>query len=98
MSLKLTVNIQNSISPMLKTMEAKIIQLPNEALKEFIAITPIDKGNARRQTKLRNKTIEANYAYAERLNEGYSKQAPDGMTKPVEDFIQKRFTKIMTGK
>lgn len=55
----------------------------------FVSITPIQKGNARRRTRLVNGNIEANYAYAERLDEGYSKQAPDGMTEPTIKHIEK---------
>jgi hypothetical protein len=51
--------------------------------------TPIDTGNARRNTKLSGDSILAQYPYAKRLNEGYSKQAPDGMSKPTDDYIKK---------
>lgn len=62
-----------------------------QAYEYFKDITPIDKGNARRRTTYdaTNKTINANYAYASRLDEGYSKQAPKGMTDPTLDFIEK---------
>lgn len=48
----------------------------------FVSITPKRSGNARRSTKLENNTIDADYAYAERLDQGYSKQAPRGMSDP----------------
>jgi hypothetical protein len=47
---------------------------------------------------LNNKTIYASYPYAQRLDEGWSRQSPDGMTKPTEDFIQKRYAQILAGK
>ena len=54
-------------------------KLPQEATQEFKKLTPIDTGNARRKTTLQNKTtIVADYPYAEKLNNGYSKQAPNG--------------------
>lgn len=69
--------------------------LPEEAYKFFVKTTPIRSGNARRKTRLRGDTIEANYPYAVPLDEGRSKQAPDGMTKPTEQFIQTLMRKIM---
>jgi len=92
------ITIKNNISPLLKKQVKEIQQLPQEAYKVFVQETPIQRGNARRNTKLKNKTIEANYPYAKRLNEGYSKQSPAGMVKPTEEFIAKQFVKIITGK
>lgn len=82
----------------LKKIQRKIDNLPKEAYTEFVKDTPIRSGNARRRTKLRGQTIVADYAYAKRLDEGYSKQSPEGMTKPTEDFIQKRMAQILKGK
>jgi len=59
----------------------------------FKNITPIDTGNARRNTRTRRQTIEANYAYAGRLDEGYSRQAPDGMSDPTIDFMEEEINK-----
>jgi hypothetical protein len=44
-------------------------------------------GNARRKTTLKNDTIHANYAYATRLDNGWSKQSPNGMSKPAMDAV-----------
>ena len=56
----------------------------------FKAKTPIRSGNARSRTSLKNKnTIDANYAYAKRLDEGYSKQAPQGMVEPTVKEIDR---------
>lgn len=57
----------------------------------FKAITPERTGNAKRKTRLKDQTIEANYNYASKLDEGYSKQAPEGMTGPSIDFMEKTF-------
>ena len=59
------------------------------AFKFFVAHTPYRKGNARRSTRLEQTTIIADYPYAERLDDGYSKQAPDGMTAPTESEIDR---------
>ena len=94
----MSVTVKNQITPVLKSMKAKLNNLPLEAYKEFVKDTPIRSGNARRHTNLNNKTIYASYPYAQRLDEGWSKQSPDGMTKPTENFIQKRYAQIMSGK
>lgn len=51
-------------------------------------------GNARRKTILRGNEVQANYPYAQRLEEGYSSQAPDGMTEPtiksIRDYVYKK--------
>ena len=72
-----------------------INDLPKQATDHFRSITPIRTGNARKNTKLENsKTIHANYAYAQRLDTGWSKQAPNGMTKPTEEWIKQQFRKL----
>jgi hypothetical protein len=82
----------------LKNIQKKLNNLPKEAYQEFVKDTPIRSGNARRKTKLIGNKIVAGYAYAQRLDEGYSKQSPDGMTKPTEVFIKKRMAQILLGK
>jgi hypothetical protein len=63
------------------------------AYKEFKSLTPVRSGNAKRNTRLKDNEIQANYAYATRLDNGWSSQAPNGMTEPtmkvVEDYIKK---------
>ena len=81
----------------LKTAMVQLQQLPQDAFRYFVAKTPIDTGNARRSTSLNNKTISAQYPYAQRLDKGWSKQAPDGMIKPTEQFVKQRVRQI-TGK
>jgi hypothetical protein len=79
----------------LKVVMAQVQKLPQEAYNHFKSITPIDTGNARGRTSLKgNKTIEADYPYAKRLDEGWSRQAPRGMIKPTEEFINKRIKQI----
>lgn len=91
------INKQNdSITPSLNRMLKELDQLPAKAHKYFVSVTPIDTGNARNRTKLVSKdTILANYPYARRLDRGYSKQAPQGMTKPTEVFIDREMRKII---
>lgn len=51
--------------------------------------TPIRSGNARNRTKLNKNTINSKYDYAGKLDEGWSKQAPDGFTEPSIDQLDK---------
>lgn len=68
-------------------------ELPGDVMKkaepDMKRNTPIDTGNARSRTNLRGKTkIVADYAYAGRLDDGWSRQAPKGFVSPTEDFIE----------
>ena len=63
-------------------------QMAKLALPTFLANTPIRTGNARSNTSVRNDEIRADYAYATRLDDGYSKQRPNGMTRPTIKFLQ----------
>jgi hypothetical protein len=85
----------NEISKMFDEAEKVAKTLPKEAYDYFVDSTPIRTGNARRSTRLRGTTIDANYAYAERLDEGYSRQAPKGMSEPTEKFLQKRIDNLI---
>jgi len=104
MSVTLTVD---KITASLKRIQRKLHELPKEAYKEFKDVTPIKTGNARSKTKLKGKTIEANYPYAQVLDKGRhmtsrgmrgSEQAPEGMTKPTEAFVKKRVQQILKAK
>jgi hypothetical protein len=84
-----------------------LAKLPQEAYKEFVKNTPVRSGNAKRNTRLKGNTIEADYAYAGVLDKGRhmtsrgmrgSNQAPKGMTQPTVDFLRKRVAQIVRGK
>jgi hypothetical protein len=94
----MSVIIKNKMTPSLLRIEKQLNLVPNEAYKEFVKQTPVRSGNARRRTKLTGKTINAAYNYAKKLDEGFSKQAPDGMSKPTEQFIEKRIAAILRKK
>ena len=64
-------------------------KLAQQAFGVFRSTTPIRSGNARSNTHLSQNDIEANYPYAQRLDRGYSRQAPRGMTQPTDDYIAK---------
>ena len=51
--------------------------------------TPIRSGNARNRTKLNKNTINSKYGYAGKLDEGWSRQAPNGFTEPSINQLDK---------
>ena len=73
----------------MKRLEKALDSLPADAHQEFLKNTPVQSGNARRSTRLQDNKIVADYAYSQRLDEGYSKQSPKGMTEPTEEWIRK---------
>lgn len=88
------ITIDDGVTPVLKGQKKNLARYPKDAEKEFVALTPVDTGNARRRTQLVGQTIEANYPYAQRLDQGWSKQAPRGMTKPFESWVKNRCKQI----
>ena len=92
----MTVRLEkDTISPSIAKMKAALELLPRQAYTQWVKDTPIRSGNARRKTRLNKDTIEAQYPYAEKLDEGLSKQAPKGMSVPVQKFIEQQMRKIM---
>lgn len=107
MSITLTVTFNNTLSKSLSRIKQKLQKLPQEAYKVFKDETPVKTGFAKRNTKLKGSTIEANYGYAEVLDKGRhmtrrgmrgSKQAPVGMSKPTTAYIKKRLAQIVKGR
>ena len=69
--------------------------LAAKAYAYFKNITPYDTGNAQRNTVLKGDEIQANYPYAQRLDNGWSKQnGGKGMTKPTDKFIRSEIKKL----
>jgi len=66
-----------------------------ESGKYFRSITPIDKGNARRRTSTVGKKIKADYGYAGKLDDGHSRQAPNGMSDPTIDYLELEIEKLI---
>lgn len=71
-----------------KKLEQLAQELPSEAHEHFRSITPIDTGNARSKTKRSGDSIRGDYDYVNKLNNGYSRQARDGMTDPTVEFMR----------
>ena len=63
----------------------------DETYTYFKKVTPVRSGNARRNTRYSKSKhrISAAYAYAARLDDGWSKQAPRGMTEPSVQYLIK---------
>jgi len=104
-NLKITVNTDDLFKKLDK-LQKDLDKLPQETYQEFKKNTPIKSGNAKRNTTLKNDTIQANYPYAGVLDKGRhmtnkgmrgSTQAPEGMTKPTVKFLKKRLKQITKG-
>lgn len=79
---------RSKIKTRMDRVQREIDKVKDFAHTEFRSITPVRTGNARRNTRRTQAGVEAGYNYANRLNKGHSKQAPDGMTKPTVEAIQ----------
>lgn len=87
MTLKSVVRVNHilkSVSPQ---------QITEVAYSTFKAETPVRSGNARNHTYKKETQIEAAYPYAVRLDNGYSRQSPQGMVKPTIDAVRRYIKK-----
>jgi len=81
--------VYDRITPSVNRINSRLEKVPKAAFDFWVKNTPKRRGNARRKTKLvNNKTINADYPYATRLDQGYSKKAPQGMSKPTGKFVK----------
>lgn len=88
MTVKLSIDTRE-FSKLIGLAEKQLATIQNQAYRYFRDHTPIRSGNARRNTVQRGDAIVAAYPYAGRLDQGYSQQAPDGMTEPTVNYIEK---------
>jgi hypothetical protein len=70
-------------------------KLVNVAFPEFVKNTPVLTGNARRRTSKDAKSINADYPYAQRLDQGYSPKSPQGMVEPTIAAVRAYVNKII---
>lgn len=84
-----------SLKAFLDKKQSQLNKIPFEAHKFFVSVTPKDTGNARKNTRLKANVISADYDYATRLNQGWSKQAPQGMIKPLKNFLRKLVKQLL---
>lgn len=87
----------NTFNKQMRGVRAAVEDLPEAALDVFVDNTPVRTGNARRNTGLSGTTIRADYPYASRLDEGYSRQSPQGMVAPTEKWIQQEMDRRLKG-
>ena len=83
------------VTSSLQRIQKQIQALPQQAFEVWVANTPVRSGNARRKTRLQGNEIQANYNYAVPLDQGSSKQSPDGMSQPTEKFLERQLKKII---
>lgn len=86
---------QSRISLSLEGVKKDIQTIAPKAYDFFYYQTPVKSGNARSRTKLRGDTIEASYPYAGKLDNGYSRQSPKGMSNPTKAYIKSLARKIL---
>jgi len=86
--------VKDTISPALKNIAKGLLDLDDKAHKYWKGITPVDTGNARRNTKKGKGGVNADYNYASYLDNGHSKQAPRGMSEPTREYLDKLVHKL----
>lgn len=84
--------IKLKIDELKKALDPKVVA--KQAYSVFLNATPKKTGNAQDNTILKGNVIEADYPYAQRLDLGWSKKKPQGMTKPTmkwfEEYVKKQ--------
>ena len=94
--MKLTINTRQ-FDRLINDLDEMPISVMKTLYPYYVNKTPIREGNARNRTKLNKVTISSKYPYAGRLDEGWSKQAPQGFTEPsinqldqlIENYIKR---------
>ena len=89
---------KNNLPRSIGQIQAKVDKVPKLAFAFWRKTTPKRTGNAKRRTSLKGDTIYARYPYAEQLDNGWSKQAPEGMSKPTFKYIQRILGKAVRKK
>jgi hypothetical protein len=87
--------VKDLLTPSLKRLQKELEKVPEQAFDHWVAKTPVDSGRARRSTSLKGSTIVADYPYAKRLDEGWSRQARTGMSRPTMDFVKRLVQGLM---
>jgi hypothetical protein len=80
---------------MLRALEIDIKTAWQSSGTFFKNATPVKSGNARSRTRTVGEKIRADYGYASKLDEGFSRQAPSGMSNPTADYFDKQVDNIV---
>lgn len=86
--------VTNNIEKRIAHLNRQLPKIVDQAYNTFVDETPYKTGNAKSKTRKVRNEIVADYPYANRLNEGYSRQAPDGMTEPTIKEIKNIVKKL----
>ena len=94
--IKISVKVDNTaLNAKLRRQQRELALLPQQGLTEFQRLTPRKTGNARANTDLtNNNVIVGDYPYAQRLDRGWSRQAPKGMIAPFTIWWNKQIRRI----
>ena len=96
---KVTVN-DREVREMFKELEDMPQFVMEKTYPYLKSRTPIKSGNARSKTRLEknNSVIGSRYPYADRLDTGWSQQAPSGFTEPataeIDNLVSDQIRKI----
>lgn len=86
-----------SFNRLMTNLEKNVRDLSKGAHQVFVENTPENTGNAKRKTVLAGDKIIANYDYSQKLDEGYSRKKPKGMTEPTEKWIEEELNRKNKG-
>lgn len=98
----LTFRVRKSadIAGLAREIEAVIDRVGQSALRSARSNTPVRSGRARAGWELADKEpgwrLNNQVPYIERLDRGWSKQAPRGMSKPVLGDVRRAFARSST--
>lgn len=84
-----------AVKQMLNSLSSEVAKAWQTSGTFFKNATPVRSGAARSRTRTVGEKISADYGYAGRLDEGYSKQAPDGMSDPTINHFDKQVDNIV---
>ena len=88
--MKIKINTRD-LQQLVKSVKRELRQVMRESHRYFKDITPRRNGYAQRNTILVGNEIKANYDYAGALDKGQSRQAPNGMSEPTIEQMEKEF-------
>jgi len=93
----ITVRITGDFPDLSKKIKKGLKDIADDVHTEIKNVTPVDTGYAKsrwkKQTGTNSSVINNDAPYISELEKGRSKQAPDGMIKPVMAKIQHNFNK-----